>query len=499
MDAIVPTHPREMSLGLALSWQAGQNPGAPALTMGEQKYSRIELDRAANRLARALAALGVGQDDKVAVLLPTGPSHQITCFAIWKLGATAIPLPPKLVDRELTHLIERADPKLVVGIDPARLPDRRVLPANFQPDAALPCDPLPEHVSSIWKASSSGGSTGMPKLIWENRSSLIDPATPIPILRLAPGEVMLHPAGAYHNAAFSQTNWALCWGCHVVLMDRFDPLEWLRTVDRYRVNWAYMVPTMMSRVLALPEGVRKGFDLSSLRMVMHMAAPCPAWVKQAWIDWVGAETVWEIYGGTEGYGATMIGGREWLANPGSVGKAPPGTSVRGDNGLELAAGEIGTIYFTPPVGNPMGHSQEPRTFGDAGYIGENGYLFLADRRTDMILSGGVNLYPAEIEGVIEQFEGVVVCAVVGLPDPDLGAKAHAIIELAAGQPDLDVEALRAFAQANLSPGKIPYTFELTRTALRDEAGKLRRVRLREERLETNAAQFQPLKRSRTQP
>jgi bile acid-coenzyme A ligase len=493
MSEIAPAHPRQMSMGMALSWQAERDPEAPALTMGEQHYSRVDLDRAANRLARALAERGVGQDDKVVVLLPTEPKHQITCFAIWKLGATAIPLPPRLVNRELLHLVDQANPKLVIGVDPSRLPDRQVLPADFLPDTTLSDEPLTERVSTMWKASASGGSTGMPKLIWEHRSSLIDPETPIPILRLAPGEVMLHPAGAYHNAAFSQTNWALCWGCHIILMQRFDALEWLRTVEHYRVNWAYMVPTMMSRVLALPSDVRDGFDVSSLRMVMHMAAPCPAWVKQAWIDWVGADAVWEIYGGTEGYGATMIGGNEWLANRGSVGMAPPGTSVRSDDGFELPRGEVGTIYFTPAPGNPMGHSEEPRTFGDAGYISENGYLYLADRRTDMVLSGGVNLYPAEIEGVIEQFPGVVVCAVVGLPDADLGARAHAIIELEPDAPQPDADALRTFLADNLSATKIPYTCEFTCAALRDEAGKLRRVRLREERLESGNSGYLPLR------
>jgi bile acid-coenzyme A ligase len=482
MNNVVPFEAREMSLGMALSWQAAQNPDAPALTMGDLTYSRAELDRAANRLARAIAALGVANDDRVAVLLPTGPDHQITCFALWKLGATTIPLPPKLVDRELLGLVEQARPKLVIGVDPKRLPDQTVLPAGFVPDAGLSDAPLPEAIASIWKASSSGGSTGVPKLIWENRASTIDPVRPMSLLRIDPGDVILHPAAAYHNATFTQTNWGLCWGCHVVLMQKFDPLEWLRTVERHRVNWAYLVPTMMSRILALPEELRRHADVSSLKMVMHMAAPCPTWVKEAWIEWVGADTVWEIYGGTEGYGATMIGGVEWLAHKGSVGKAPPGTTVRDDEGMLLGPGEIGTIYFIPPANNPLGHPQEPRTFGDVGYVDEDGYLFLADRRTDMILSGGVNLYPAEIEGAVEQFPGVVVCAVIGLPDPDLGATAHAIIELASGQTAPSAAELAAFLAERLSANKIPQTCEFTAESLRDEAGKLRRSRLRDKRL-----------------
>lgn len=494
-EPVVPTTARTMSLGSALGWQAARDPDASALTMADKTLTRIEVDRAANSLARTLAAKGIGQDDKVVVLLPTGPQHQITCFALWKLGATVVPLPPKLVDRELDHLVGLANPKLVIGTDPARLPGYRVLPGSFTADPTLSDEPLPEVVAAVWKASCSGGSTGMPKLIWENRPSLVDPVNPYPILRLEPGDVMLHPAGAYHNASFTQTNWGLCWGCHVILMERFDPAEWLRTVEEHRVKWAYLVPTMMSRILALPEDVRQNADISSLKTVMHMAAPCPAWVKQAWIDWIGPEAIWEIYGGTEGYGGTIIGGVDWLAHKGSVGRAPPGTTVCGDHGEILSPGEIGTIYFVPPENNPMGHSREPRTFGDGGWIDDDGFLYLADRRTDMILSGGVNLYPAEIEAVIEQFPGVVACAIIGLPDLDLGARAHAIIEIASLESEPLTADLSEFLAERLSSAKIPYSCEFIVSPLRDDAGKLRRIRLREERMTAPDRDFLPLRRA----
>ena len=345
----------QMSMGSALSWQAARDPDRPALTMGDRTYTRGELDRAANRLARALADRGIGHDDRVAVVLPTGPQHQITCFALWKLGALVIPLPQKIADEELRHLAEQADPKLIVGVEPGRVAGCDVLPADFSPDPSLSDEPLPDVVATMWKASTSGGSTGLPKLIWEHRSSAIDPTDPFPLLRIQVDDVVLHPAGAYHNAAFSQTNWALCWGGHVLLMERFDAAEWLRLVERHRVRWAYLVPTMMSRILALPDDVRQAADVSSIEVVMHMAAPCPPWVKEQWIDWIGPEKIWEIYAGTEGFGATMINGVEWLEHRGSVGKAPPGTEIRDDDGKLLPAGEIGTIWFYPPEGNPIGH------------------------------------------------------------------------------------------------------------------------------------------------
>ncbi|MET0726926.1 MAG: AMP-binding protein [Acidimicrobiales bacterium] len=485
--------PGEMSMGSALSWQAARDPNRPALTMGDQTYTRLELDRAANRLARALAGRGIGKDDPVAVILPTGPKHQITCFALWKLGALVMPLPPKLVDHELKHVADLGDPKMVIGIEPGRVAGRDVLPVDFEPDPTISDEPLPDVVSTRWKASTSGGSTGLPKLIWEDKSSLIDPETPLAILHMQVDDVLLHPAGAYHNASFSQTNWGLCWGSHVILMDRFDPLEWLRLVERHRVRWAYLVPTMMSRVLALPDEVRTGVDMSSLEVVIHMAAPCPPWVKEAWIDWVGPEKIWEIYGGTEGYGATMINGVEWLAHRGSVGKVWPGTDVRDDDGAVLPVGEIGMVYFTPLPGNVFGHPLTPQTFGDMGSIDADGYLYLADRRTDMILTGGVNLYPAEIEGAIEEAPGVVTAAVIGLPDPDLGAKAHAIVEVVAGQPAPGSAELAAFLATRLSRPKVPYTCEFVTVPLRDDAGKLRRKQLREERLSSSGSGYQPLR------
>ena len=424
--------PGFISLGAALTYQAERDPDRPALTMGDTTLTRLELDQEANRLARALAERGVGQDSRVAVVLPTGPRHQITCFAAWKLGATVIPLPARIADGELRHLVAEADPTIVVGVEPDRVDGVEVLPAGFVPDRSLDDGPLPDAVAPIWKASTSGGSTGMPKLIWEKRPAVIDPDIPFELLRQQVDDMVLHPATAYHNSSFVQTTYGLCQGAHVLLMERFDAAEWLRLVERYRVRWAYLVPTMMSRILALPDEVRAAADLSSLEIVMHMAAPCPAWVKQAWIDWIGPEPIWEIYAGTEGYGATMINGVEWLEHPGSVGMAPPRTEVRDDDGNVLASGENGIIHFYPPPGNPLGHPDEPRTYGDIGHIDDDGYLYLADRRTDMILSGGVNLYPAEIEGAIEQYPGIVAAAVIGFPDPDLGARAHAIIELQPG-------------------------------------------------------------------
>ena len=367
-----------------------------------------------------------------------------------------------------------------------------MLPADFEPDASLSDEPLPEAIATRWKGITSGGSTGMPKLMWDNFSSVVDPHGPLEILVIKPEDRMLHPAGAYHNAPFSQTNWGLSWGCHVVLMERFDPVEWLKAVEKHKIRWAYLVPTMMSRILSVPKEVREGYDLSSLEVVIHMAAPCPVWVKAEWIDWLGPDRIIEVYAGSEGYGSTLLTGREWLEHPGTVGKAPPDTEIRDEEGNALPTGEIGLICFRPPAGNIMGLPYEFQTFGDMGSLDADGYLYIADRRTDMIICGGVNLYPAEIEAAIEQFPGVVAALVVGLPHADLGSVPHAIIELASGVAAPDPAELSTFLRTVLARTKFPRTFEITPNAIRDEAGKMRRSRWREERIARGAIDYQRL-------
>ena len=264
----------------------------------------------------------------------------------------------------------------------------------------------------------------------------------------------------------------------------------------------YIDPTMMHRIWSMPEKVSKSYDLTTQVAIWHHAAPCPSWLKEAFIDWLGADVIWEMYGGTEGLGTTMISGGEWLNHRGSVGK--PRTScqmkILDDRGCELPPNTIGEVFILPTSGagskyRYVGAKSKRNeagweSLGDMGYMDAEGYLYLTDRQTDMILSGGANIYPAEVEAAIEAFPGVRSCAVVGLPHDDLGNQVHAIVDAPTG--GITQEALLEHLSQRLVRYKIPRSFEFVDQPLRDEAGKLQRHALRSARIASRiSAQTDP--------
>jgi bile acid-coenzyme A ligase len=265
----------------------------------------------------------------------------------------------------------------------------------------------------------------------------------------------------------------------------------LELIERHRIAYALFVPTMMQRIWRLPEAERDRFDLSSLATVMCSGAPSPAWLKRAWIEWLGPERIVEAYGGTERIAGTQITGVEWLAHPGSVGRPTGGRKVKvlGEDGRELPPGETGEVFMMPAQGpgttyRYIGAEAKPtsdgwESLGDLGWVDEDGYLYLVDRKTDMIVTGGANVYPAEVEAAIDAFPAVRSSAVIGLPDDDLGQRVHAIVDAPEG---IDDGVLRAHLSEHLVPYKIPRSFEVVEQPLRDDAGKVRRSALREARL-----------------
>lgn len=479
-----------VALSSILTHHARRSPRRAALIVDSVPVSYDELDVRSNRRARMLAARGVGYGDFVTVALPNGAAFYETVFAIWKLGAVPNIVAAKLARPEMEAILDIVRPKLFVGTPPG--PGVPALAGDQGELDRYSSDPLPELVSPHWKAMTSGGSTGRPKVIVDAMPARWNPQEGF--LGQQPGDVILNPGPLYHNAPFHCIHMGLFVGATIVEMGKFDPLRALELIDAHGVNWVTMVPTMMHRIWRLGPDVLSRFTLPSLRMMLHMAAPCPAWLKDAWIGWLGSERVWEYYGTTEATGSTMISGTDWLAHRGSVGRVRDGYALKilDAEGQECPAGEVGEVYFRPQggagstyhyLGSPSKRVGEWETHGDLGYVDAEGYLYLADRRNDLIISGGANIYPAEVEAAIEAHPDVRTSAVIGLPDEEWGARVHAIVQRVDGAA-LDDVALQAFLAGQLARFKLPKSIEFTNEPLRDEAGKVRRAALRDARLQT---------------
>lgn len=472
------------------------DPERPAITCGDEVITRGELERRTNRLARAYQDLGVTRESFVTIGLPNGIEFLAATIAVWKCGATPQPISAKLPGRETAAIIELAAPTLVVGVDEQDAPGRPVVPLGFEPSTEVADTAFDVGAASSLKAPTSGGSTGRPKLIVSTDQATADSIVPLAqVERMRENDTVLITGPLYHNAPFTLSFCGLALGGHVVLMPRFDAFEALRLIELHCVNWMYAVPTMMSRIWRLPD--RSSFDVRSLRVVMHMAAPCPAWLKQAWIDWLGADAILELYAGTEIQAATVLTGPEWLVRPGTVGRPAFGEMIVLDpEGSPLPPGEVGEIWMRrgEGVANPyryIGAEAQARaggweTVGDMGWMDSDGYIYLADRKADLIHVGGANVYPAEIEGALLEHPGVRSTVVIGLPDDDLGQVPHAIVELDQELSDAD---LVAHLAERIARYKIPRSFERASEPLRDDAGKVRRSALVAERTAPSASRL----------
>jgi bile acid-coenzyme A ligase len=477
-----------ISFSRRLTALAEADPDRPAVTCGETCLTRSQLESAANRLARDLAAGGVGLGDMVTIALPNSADWYVAMAACWKVGAIPQPVSAGLPERELSAILELADPSAVIGITTEIAGGRRALPAGYRPGADVPDEPLADVVSPAWKAPTSGGSTGRPKLIVSGDPAALDEYAP-PLFGATDG-CMVMPAPLYHNGPIVWSCSAWLGGSHVVVLPRFDAQATLAAIDRYRADTVYLVPTMMKRIWRLPEELRVSYNVSSLRAVWHLAEPCPQWLKQVWIDWLGPERVFELYAGTEAQAATIITGTEWLAHRGSVGRPAPGTVMICDpHGNELSCGEQGEVWLhslrDEPTYRYIGATARSRaggweSLGDMGWLDEDGYLYLGDRLQDMILTGGANVYPAEVEAAIQEHPAVRSVAVIGLPDADIGNAVHAIVEADADA--VSADQLLAFTAERVARYKVPRSLEYTSQPLRDEAGKLRRGALRAQRI-----------------
>jgi bile acid-coenzyme A ligase len=467
---------------------AAAEPDRPSVTDGFASLSRSELVEQAAGLARALRAAGVEVGDFVSMPLPNGADWFVALVATWMVGATPQPLNPRMPERERVAVLDLADPKVVVATDPGLAGGRTVVSPQDRIDDG---SPLPEVISPAWKAPTSGGSTGRPKLILSGDPASMDTDLPPGLLLGMPEDgCLVMPGPLFHNGPLVWSVAALMSGMHVVVLERFDPERTLAAMAEHRADVVYLVPTMMKRIWRLPTEVRESYDLSNLKLVWHLAEPCPAWLKEAWIDWLGPERIIELYAGTEAQLSCIISGPEWLAHKGSVGKPLGGElSVRDPDGNPLPPGQEGELWMksaraTPSytyIGATARRSDDGwESLGDMGWLDEEGYLYLGDRSSDMVLVGGSNVYPAEVEGALGEHPEVRSCAVIGLPDEDKGNRIHAIVE---ADPDrVSAEELGAFVADRLAGYKRPSSYEFTDAPLRDDAGKVRRSELRAARL-----------------
>ena len=479
-----------ISFGAKLAQHARRDPDAPAVSCGAETLTYGQLHRRSNRIARGLASLGVKAGDLVTVGLPNSVGFVAACYGIWKLGATPQPVSFRLPRGELQAIIALAEAPLVIAEFEHQV-DRPVMSVAAIEALSDDDSDVADAIPPISKAPTSGGSTGRPKLILAGQPGLTPEVTPeVGGFRIRPIDTLLLPAPLYHNAPFGVMMGATTLGAHLVLTPRFDPEGTLAEIAARRATWVYLVPTMMNRIWHLPAEVRGRYDLSSVEILWHMAAPCPAWLKEAFIHWIAPGEVMELYAGTEAQAVTIITGSEWLTHRGSVGQVSIGEmKVVGEDGADAPAGVVGEIYMRRAAGTPETYrylGAEARTLsdgweslGDLGWFDAEGYLYLADRRTDMILVGGSNVYPAEIEAALEEHPAVQSCAVIGLPDDDLGARIHAIVK---AEGPVTAQDLKAHLADRLVSYKQPRSFEFVDEPVRDDAGKVRRTALRDARI-----------------
>ena len=440
-----------------------------------------ELETRTNQLARLFQEHDVDHGDYVLISTALPSLLLESAIAAWKVGAVPMPVSDRMVQAELDAIIELGRPRVAVDTTSRTVSVPRIDGLDQLHDYSS--EALPPVVPPHLKAPTSGGSTGMPKLIISGA-----PGDPASIIQL--GQAMGVPtngtclitAALSHNAPFSDALAALALGNTTVLMERFDAEVTLQMIEKHRATWVYSVPTMMQRIWRLPDEIKCKYDLSSVETFFHVAAPCPPWLKREWINWLGADTIYELYGPTEGQAATTITGREWLDHPGSVGRAAIGeVTVRDENGRVLPPGQTGEVWLRrgadePPSYYYIGADSEAQdegweTVGDIGWMDDEGYLYLTDRRSDMLLVGGVNVYPAEIEAVADMHPAVLSSCVVGLDDPELGKVPAMVIETDQGDVPDDFD---DFLSSQLSGAKLPRQVVATTQRLRDHAGKTRK-------------------------
>jgi long-chain acyl-CoA synthetase len=492
---------------------------------GQRRRSHAEVAGRVDRIAGGLQKLGVGQGDSVCILMRNDIAFIEAAYAAMRLGAYAVPVNWHFKPEEISYILKDSGTSVLIGHADLLHPMREPIPAGITvlsvppppeilasytidpdhvaaPDFALELESwlerqppydgpaLPQPSNMIY----TSGTTGHPKGVRRNaptpEQSAASERMRAMIYGLKPGARALLPGPLYHSAPNSFGLRAGRLGGVLVLMPRFDPEQFLRLIEAERIDTIFMVPTMFIRLMKLPDSVRAKYDMSSLRHVIHAAAPCPAEVKRAMIDWWGP-VIYEFYGSTESGAVTFATSEDALKKPGTVGRIAPGAELRfvGEGGEVLPQGEIGEIYSRIAGIPDFSYHNKPEkraeidldgfiTSGDVGYIDGDGYVFICDRKRDMVISGGVNIYPAEIEAALHALAGVHDCAVFGIPDQEFGEALMAVVEPQAGV-TLDPPAIRAQLKNSLADYKVPKHVEIQQNLPREDSGKIFKRRLRD--------------------
>jgi long-chain acyl-CoA synthetase len=501
---------------------AATDPDGPAIIDEFTTVSRARLDERVNRLVNGLRAAGLQQGETVALL---GGNRHETVETVMACGIGAwvlVPLNWHLTARELAYILDDSGARALIA--DAEYADTAAEALKETPGVAVrlvfggdaaegfesyddllaeasPDEPADQAAGTYMFYTS--GTTGRPKGV---RSSSFVVGMPVAVhtallaglagmLQIPDGGVCLVNAPLYHGGPFLFSMLPAYRGATLLMRRRFDPAEMLRLIDDYKVTTAYSVPTHFVRLLRLPDDVRAGFDGASLKGVFHTGAPCAPEVKRQMLDWWGP-VINELYSATETGGlGCFVTGEEWLTRPGTVGRPLPVVAIEivGDDGTVLPAGEVGTVYVRNLIGGDFSYHGAPEktaeahrepgvmTVGDVGYLDADGYLFLCDRKIDMIISGGVNIYPAEIEAVLINHPAVLDAAVFGIPNDEFGEEVKAVVEPAPGQtpsPELAAE-ITAYAREHLGGYKVPRSIDFTDEFPRTETGKLLKRQLRD--------------------
>jgi bile acid-coenzyme A ligase len=455
-----------------------------AIDGAESAWTWAELDSRSSQLAGALLGRGLGVGDRLGLGLRNSPEFVLAVLAAWKLGAVPVPIRWDVPDWELHRLRSVIDAR--IHLDES---DLRWIASTSELDVPA----LPDAQSPYSNGICSSGSTGTPKVILRDQPSVFDPLL-APLMEgwrpVSRPQTILVLAPMYHANGFATLS-SLLAGDRLVGLEKFDAARTVDVIERHRVTTFTATPTMLQRVADLP-GIGQR-DLSSIDWILQGAAPMPSSLVERWSDLVGIERIVMAYGMTEGLGITAIRGDEWLSHRGSVGRGHRDTEVRvcdGD-GNDVPTGEIGEIYLRSPAyggyvylgGAPQLRSTDDgfHTAGDLGFLDTDGFLYVVDRRVDLIVTGGANVYPAEVEAALIDHPAIADVVVVGLRDDEWGRRVHAIVEAADPAAPPAAADVIAYARARLAPYKVPKTVELVESVPRSEATKVNRGALVEDR------------------